>query len=383
VVLLGFTSLFTDLSAEMVATVLPIYLVYSLGYSPLQLGIVNGLYEGGAAVVRLASGHLADRRRRHKEVAVAGYGLSAVSKLGLLMANSAGAIGGIVVVDRAGKGIRTAPRDALISLSTPKDSLGTAFGVHRALDTCGALLGPIVAFAILAIAPLAFDAVFMASFAFAIVGLAVIVLFVQSTAAPIVDRSSVSLRAAFGLLRNRDFRAVFICGSALGAVTIGDALFYLVLQRRTEVGLSAFPLLFVGTALVFMLAAVPVGRLADRVGRRRVFVAGYLLLLVGYAALLVPLPKAAALVIPMLALGLYYSMTDGVLAALTSAFVPEELRASALALVSTAVGLARLVASVAFGALWAAHGAHDAVLVFAIALVATIVGSSMLLRRNG
>ena len=224
---------------------------------------------------------------------------------------------------------------------------------------------------------------FVVSLAFALIGLAVLVLFVERGPRPVAERPAVSLRAAFGLLRVREFRAVMICGSALGLVTIGDALFYLVLQRRTDLELSTFPLLFVGTAFVFMLAAVPVGRLADRVGRRRVFVAGYGVLLLAYSALLVPMPTVAALAIPMVALGFYYAMTDGVLAAIASAFAPAELQASALALVSTATGIARLVASVAFGALWATQGAHDAVLVFATALVATILVSAVLLRSRG
>src|SRR5919197_383228 len=185
VVLLGLVSLFTDISAEMVATVLPLYLVFNLGLSPLQFGAVDGVYQGAAALVRVAGGFVGDRWRRYKEVAAVGYGVSAVCKLAFLPVGAAWtALTWIVFIDRTGKGIRTAPRDALISLSTPRERLGTAFGVHRALDTAGAMLGPFVAFGLLAIAPLAFDAVFAVSFCFAIVGLLVIALFVRNEPAP-------------------------------------------------------------------------------------------------------------------------------------------------------------------------------------------------------
>ena len=133
VVLLGITSFFTDVSSEMVAAILPLYLVYSVGLSPLQFGVVDGLNNGAAALVRLVGGSLGDRYRRHKEVAAVGYGLSAITRPAFLLVGSVfSAIGAIVMLDRIGKGIRTAPRDALISLSVPQERLGTAFGVHRA-----------------------------------------------------------------------------------------------------------------------------------------------------------------------------------------------------------------------------------------------------------
>src|SRR5918911_2663138 len=152
VVSLGLTSLFTDISSEMVSTVLPLYLVFFLRFTPLQFGMLDGLYQGGAALIRLVGGLAADRSQRYKEVAGLGYGLSALSKVGLLLgaAGGPGLLAGALFVDRTGKGIRTAPRDALISLSSRPEQLGTSFAVHRALDTCGAMLGPLVAFGLLA-----------------------------------------------------------------------------------------------------------------------------------------------------------------------------------------------------------------------------------------
>src|SRR4051812_13177539 len=150
VLLLGTCSLLTDVSSEMVSAILPLYLVATLGFTPLQYGIVDGLYQGAAAVVRLGSGFLGDRFQRHKFVASVGYGLSALVKLGLALVGSAfGALSALILLDRTGKGIRTAPRDAMISLTASERHLGLAFGVHRAMDTAGAMIGPIIAFALL------------------------------------------------------------------------------------------------------------------------------------------------------------------------------------------------------------------------------------------
>jgi nitrate/nitrite transporter NarK len=149
VVVLGTVSLLTDISAEMVTAVLPLYFVLTLHLSPIAFGIMDGLYTGATALLRIVGGYVADRLRRRKAVAAVGYGISAVAKLALAAAASAPVIGAIIVADRAGKGLRTAPRDALISLSVPESLLGRAFGVHRAMDSAGAFAGPLVALAVL------------------------------------------------------------------------------------------------------------------------------------------------------------------------------------------------------------------------------------------
>jgi MFS family permease len=372
-VLLGLTSLLTDISSEMVATVLPLYLVYSLGLTPLQFGMIDGLQQGAAALVRVTGGFVADRWRRHKEVAVVGYGLSAIAKLALLAVGSAWtALAGIVLLDRTGKGIRTGPRDALISLSTPHAQLGTAFGVHRSLDTTGAMLGPLIAFGLLMLAPLAFDAVFLVSFCFALVGLAILVLFVDKASSRRDEtvEKKVSARAAAGLLGLVRFRMLMVVGSALGLMTMSDGFVYLALHRRLDFDLAYLPLLFVGTAAFYMLLAMPTGALADRIGRTRVFLGGYSLLLLVYVSLvLLPALGPAELLAYMLVLGAFYAATDGVLMALGSTLLPSELRASGLALLVTATSLARLAASVIFGALWTLLGLEAAIWSFAVGLV--------------
>jgi MFS family permease len=383
VLLLGMTSLLTDISSEMVSAVLPLYLVFVSGFSPLAFGVIDGIYQGGAALVRVAAGFAGDRWQRHKEVAAAGYGLSAVCRLALLTAGSAlGTIGAVVLADRTGKGIRTAPRDAMISLSTPPDQLGTAFGVHRAMDTTGAMIGPLLAFAILAAAPLAFHSIFLVSFCFAVVGLMVLVLFVRNPqrAHPAPEKPA-SIRGAAGLLQRGRFRTVLIAGGVLAAVTASDAFIYLALQEELDIGARWFPLLFVGTALVFMSLAVPIGRLADRIGRARVFVAGHLLLGLVYASLISPVLGDATLPLCMLMLGTYYAATDGVLAAMGSALLPEELRGSGLALLGTSTNIAKLVASIAFGAAWSLFGLAAAFTIFGCALAVALAFAAPALRR--
>jgi MFS family permease len=371
VLLLGGTSLFTDISSEMVATILPLYLVYTQGLSPVQYGVVDGLYQGAAALVRIASGFLADRFRRYKEIAAAGYGLSAVCKLGLLAVGSAWtAISGVILLDRTGKGIRTAPRDALISLSSPRDGLGTAFGVHRALDTTGAMIGPLLAFGLLALAPLGFDAIFIVSFCFALIGWAILMLFVQNR--PARERTSTpSVRSAARLLAQRRFRTLVIVAAGLGLATASDGFLYLALQREVDMDPSLFPLLFVGTAIVYMLLAAPLGRLADVVGRAKVFVAGYALLLSVYLVLLTP-GLGIFLLAALPLLGVYYAATDGVLMALAGGIVPSELQGSGMAVVGTATGIARLLASVIFGAIWTAASLETALIFFAGALAVAL-----------
>src|SRR5687768_2189498 len=180
---LGLTSLLTDISSEMVTATLPLYLLLTLRLAPLQFGLIDGINQGASVLVRIASGLIADRWRRAKEVATAGYAFSAVCRIGLLLVGRNWlALSGVVLLDRIGKGIRTSPRVAMIAASVPSEKLGTAFGVHRAMDTAGAMLGPLVATGLLVVAPGAYDAVFIVSFCFAIVGVSVIGLLVEAPA---------------------------------------------------------------------------------------------------------------------------------------------------------------------------------------------------------
>jgi MFS family permease len=382
VLALGLTSLFTDISSEMVSTILPLYFLVYLALSPMALGVLDGLYQGGSVLARVAGGFAADRLRRSKEIAVIGYGLSAVCKLGLLLASTASLVGIVIVVDRTGKGIRTAPRDAMISRSVPSEHLGTAFGVHRALDTAGAMIGPLVAFAILTVAPGAFDAVFVVSFCVALIGLGILILLVGPqhdeqgpSTAPIAPQVIIQL---FG---DRSIRGLAVAGTLLSLLTVSDSFVYLVIQQHLSLMMGVFPLLFVVTSLVYFLLALPAGRLADRFGRGWVFLGGYGLLLACMVLLLCwPLGASTALAVLIL-LGAYYAATDGVLMALGSAILPDDTRGTGLGLLSSATGLARLLSSVIFGAAWTWGGPEVALLVFAIGLTVALTVSIPMVRH--
>jgi len=381
---LGLTSLLTDISSEMVTTTLPLYLLLTLRFAPLQFGLIDGLNQGASVLVRIASGLIADRWRRPKEVATAGYAFSAMCRLGLLLIGGNWlAISGVVLLDRIGKGIRTAPRDAMVAASVQYEKLATAFGVHRAMDTAGAMLGPLVAAGILALAPGAYDAVFVVSLCIAIVGVAVIALLVESPTpgdSP-VSVPPVSWQVVGQLLARPNFRTLVLLSSGLALATLSDNFIYLTLQREFNFSLSLFPLLYVGTAFLYMALAIPIGRLADLLGRRHIFLAGYGLLVVVYSLLLIPsLPQVVGLsVLPLL--GLYYAATDGVLMALASAILPETWRTIGLAVMTTGTGIARLCASVAYGALWGYLGPGQALGVFLLGLCISLLLAWVFLGR--
>ncbi|MEV6808037.1 MFS transporter [Streptomyces sp. NPDC017405] len=374
VLALGTVSLVTDVSSEMVTAVLPLYLVTGLGLSPLGFGLLDGVYNGFSALVRLVGGHLADRGGgRHKWVAGLGYGISAVCKPLLLVAHTLTPIGLVLAADRTGKGLRTAPRDALISLSGPPETRGRAFGVHRAMDTAGALLGPLVAFLILRATVDGYDAVFTVSSCVAVLGVLVLVLFVPGGRGGAVPAERPTLRAALALLRRRDLRRITVCALLLGLATVSDSFVYLLLQRRLGVPDRWFALLPLGTAAAFLLLAVVLGRLADRVGRWTVFLAGHGALLVVYALLLGPWHGTALPFLVLALHGTFYAATDGVLMAAASDSVPEALRSSGLAVVQTGQALTRFACSLLFGAAWTVWGDRTALAGAAVALAGCAV----------
>ncbi|MBM9503539.1 MFS transporter [Actinacidiphila acididurans] len=389
VLALGAVSLVTDISSEMVTAVLPLYLVTGLGLSPLGFGTLDGVYNGVSALVQLTGGHLADRIRSHKLIAGLGYGLSALCKPLLLFAKSLGPLGVVLALERTGKGLRTSPRDALISLSTPPERRGRAFGVHRAMDTTGAVLGPMTAFLILRAATDGYDAVFGVSSCVAVLGVLVLVLFVPGRGRLSADGDGTDpgaapartdLREALRLLRVPRLRALAGCAVLLGLTTVSDAFVYLLLQHRAGIPEEFFPLLPLGTSAVFLLLAVPAGVLADRIGRRVVFLAGHAGLLAAYGLLLWA-PGTPALPYAVLALhGTFYAATDGVLPAAVADVVPAHLRGSGLALVGTGQALARFCCSLAFGAAWTAWGDGRALFASAAGLLVCAALAAVVLR---
>jgi MFS family permease len=379
--LLGLVSCFTDISSEMVASILPVYLFVHLQLSAVQFGIIDGLYQGVTAVARLASGVVADRWRQYKMVAALGYGLSAVCKLGLLLTGSAwSAVAAILSADRVGKGIRTAPRDALISLATRPQDLGWAFGVHRAMDTIGVLAGPLLAYWILTSMPGRFDAIFVVSFAIALIGIAILVLLVEGRRSGDVDSEHRTAIDVSGLLRNRPFVSIASVAALTSLVVVSDAFLYLLIQWKRGGGAESIPLLFAGTAAAYLLLAAPLGRLADRIGRVPVFLIGQACMVLVYAGVAMLPIDLWTLGVVLLLHGAYYAATDGVIAALVSSTTPSAVRASGLAALTTATSLTRLVGSILVGIIWTWGGPSTVVRLALIATVTALVVSAFTLK---
>jgi MFS family permease len=392
VIVLGIVSMVTDISTESVNAVLPNYLIIIVGLSPQAFGVVNGLYNGVSAVVRLLGGWTADRFDHPKSVAFIGYGASAVSKLFLLSAHSFGAFSAIATADQLGKGLRTAPRDSMIAASTPRDALGRAFGVHRSLDTLGALLGPLMAFVILDVVPNDFHSVFVASAAFAFMGLAALLLIVpdirpgrtgQSVAPgqpPVPRRSAGRTRVPLRQLMTPQMAQLLAAAAMLGLLSIGETYVFLELQDRDGLALKYFPLLVVGMNLAYLALAIPLGRLADRVGRWRVFVGGYAALLLAYLGSGGPVAGPVTTCSCLVLLGAFYAATDGVLAAMAGRMSPPRVRSSAIAAAQTTLALATAFSALGFAVLWSAIGRTDALLIAAAGLAIVLPGAALLLR---
>lgn len=383
VVGLGSVSLLTDIASESVAAILPIYITVVVGMGPLAFGFIDGLYQGTSALVRIAGGWWADRSDRPKLVAIAGYGISAVARVGLLISQGFWVITSALAVDRIGKGLRTGPRDALIATASEPEHLGRNFGLHRAMDTTGALIGPLMALALLAAIPVGlggYHAVFVFSCAFGFLGLLVLILLV-----PDLRRRSKAggVRPRLRGIRSPALTRLLLAAGLLGIATVGDGFLYLTLQDGDQVPAHLFPLLFVGTNAVFLALAVPIGRWADRFGRAKVFLLGHLLLLLSYPIAATHIGGIGGLIVVLVLLGTFYAATDGVLAALASRSIPEELRASGISAAQTVVALARFIASLGFGLLWQLTSRSTALWVMtALLSVCLLVSCWLLLQRK-
>ncbi|PXA65730.1 MFS transporter [Cryobacterium arcticum] len=386
VVTLGVVSLLTDISSESVAAILPLYLTTVIGLSPIAYGVIDGLYQGVSAIVRIFGGWAADRTERPKWVAVFGYGISALARIGFLLATGFSAIVAIVTVDRLGKGLRTAPRDAMITAASVPENLGRSFGVHRMLDTVGAAVGPLLAFLILLVLPTGFTTVFVLSLGCALLGLVVLGLLVPgrtgAAVPPAVGTTPVRPAFSWRALADPGLRRVLVVAGLCGLFTVGDGFVYLALQARTDFAATWFPLLYVGTNVVFLALAIPLGRLADRWGRARVFVAGHAALVAAYLCAAVPIGTLLPTLVCLVLLGVFYAATDGVLAALAAQFAPAGSTATGLAGAQTVVALARFLASTVFGVLWYSVGSTVALLGFAAALLLMLPVAAFLLRTR-
>lgn len=379
VVTLGMVSLLTDVSSESVSAILPLYLTTVVGLSTVAYGLVDGLYQGVSALVRVVGGWVADQRGRPQPVALAGYGLSMLARVFLLFAGGLASISAVVALDRVGKGLRTAPRDAMITASSDPDHLARAFGVHRALDTLGAALGPLMAFAILWMIPEGYHTVLVVSLGFAVLGVVVLALFVPRDTGGVVRPAGERLQLRRAL--NRPMRRLLLVAGCLGLLTVGDGFVYLALLHGTDVATAWFPVLYVGTNLAYLALAVPLGRLADRWGRRRVLVLGHLPLAAAYLCAC-RADGVPAILGTIVLLGTFYAATDGTLAAVAARAVPPELRASGIACAQTVVAVTRMAATVGFGLLWFAIGPQPALLLVSAVLVLAVAAGTTALGRS-
>ncbi|MCR2785012.1 MFS transporter [Microbacterium sp. zg-B96] len=384
VITLGIVSLLTDISSESVSAILPLYITGFLGLSMIAFGVLDGMYQGVSAFVRIAGGHASDRLDQPKWVAFTGYALAALARVGLLFASGFAALTAVVTADRIGKGIRTAPRDALITAASEPEHLGHSFGVHRMLDNIGAALGPVIAFLILLVVPDGFHIVFVASLAFAVIGVVVLGLVVPNVRTR--PRSGKDATAAvpkkrfeWGVIWQGPMRRLLAAAGILGLMTIGDGFVYLVLQARSEFAAQWFPLLYAGTNVAFLAFAIPLGRLADRVGRARVFVFGHLGLLAAYVVAAIAVEDILATVLCLVFLGLFYAATDGVLAALAAQLTTPETRGTGIAAAQTVVAVSRFASAAAFGLLWYAIGREQSMFVVAALLAVAIAVVAVLL----
>lgn len=385
VVLLGIVSMVTDISSESVNAVLPAYLVLVVGLSPQGFGVVNGLYNGVSALVRLAGGWTSDRLDRPKWVAFAGYGISALSKVALLFAHSLAAFSAIASCDQVGKGIRTAPRDGIISAAAPPEQLSRAFGVHRALDTLGAFIGPLMAFWLLTLVPNDYHSVFVFALAFSAIGLAALFLVVPDirrgpATAPVREIEIPAEDRRLQLLRNPALTRLVGAAALLGLMTVGEAFLFLELQYRDGLAIKYYPLLIVGMNLAYLCLAVPVGRLADRVGRWKVLLGGYVALLLAYLAAGGPFSGGYITIGCLCLLGAYYAATDGVLAAMASRTVPAANRTTGIAVAQTVMAAASFASSIGFAQLWTIMGRADALQLMAGLLLVCLPVAFVLLR---
>ncbi len=378
--ILGLVSMFMDISSEMIHALLPLYLVTVLGASMTAVGIIEGIAEATAMVVKIFSGALSDWLGRRKLLAAIGYGLAALSKPVFPLATGLGWIITARFVDRIGKGIREAPRDALIADIIPPGLRGAAYGLRQALDTVGAFLGPVTAIGLMALTADNFTFVFWIAVIPAFVSFALIAFAVKEPQRDAVaEKERARLQVSdIGRLTWR-FWSVIVIASLLALARFSEA-FLLLKAQNIGVPIAFVPVILVAMNMVYALAAYPAGAASDKFGRRGLLFIGVALLMV--ADLTLALAGNIAIVLAGVVLwGLHMGLTQGLLSALVADTAPEELRGTAFGLFNLASGVGLLAASVIAGALWDGFGPAATFLAGA-ALTALALFSVTLLPRQ-
>lgn len=365
---LGLVSLLTDASTEMVYPLLP-DLLKTLGAGAAVMGWVEGLAEATASVMKAVSGYVSDRLGRRKRLIFGGYFLSGLAKPGLALAGSWPVVMGIRFFDRMGKGIRTAPRDALLADSSPPGSMGRSFGLHRAMDTMGAVLGPALAFIMLRLLGFPLDWIFFAAAVPAALALAVIGGAVREV--PPRRVSGDGFRLSFRDL-SPGFRR-FVIVSGVFSLGHFPSVFLILRCRELGVSMEQAPLVYLLYNLVYSLVALPAGSLSDRVGRRKVLIASFLLFSGVFAMGTLASTWWHGLLV-FAGYGVFQGIFEGSHRAFCADLEPSERRGSSYGVLHSVVGLSTLPAGIIAGTLWDLAGAEAAFALSAgIGLVAAIL----------
>jgi len=377
---LGLVSLFMDVSSEMIHALLPVFLVTVLGASAVTVGLIEGIGEATASFSKLFSGWLSDRLGRRKLLIVAGYGLGALSKPLFALAPGPDWVLFARFSDRVGKGIRGAPRDALIGDLVTPEMTGAAYGLRQSLDTVGAFIGPLLAIVLM----MAFAGDFRAVFWIAVIpGLIAVAILVIGVREPERHAAAAGSKPVIQLTDVRHLGAPFWgvvgIGAALTLARFSEA--FLVLRANDAgLALSLVPLVLVVMNVVFAVSAYPVGVISDRLGRHGLLAAGFAVLILADLVLAIA-PGLWAVLIGVALWGLHMGMTQGVLAALVSDSAPATLRGSAFGVFHLVTGLATLLASVIAGALWTWVGPAGTFLGGALFTIIGLAGMIGLTRR--
>ncbi len=353
--LLGLVSLLMDVSSEMVQTLLPLYLVTGLGASAITVGLIEGLAVATAMATRLFAGVLSDWSGQRKPLILLGYGLAALSRPIVPLADTVGWIAGARFLDRVGKGIRSAPRDALIADVTPPELRGASFGLRKSLDTVGGFIGPLVAIGLMLLSGDNFTTVFWIAAIPALIAVAVIIAGIEEPARQVPGKASERPRlAALAGLGPAVWAVIGVC-AILTFARFSEA-FLLLKAQQTGFALAWIPLVMVLMHLVYGMAAYPVGVLSDRMGRHGMLAAS-LVFLIAADLVLAMAQTPAALVAGIVLWGLHMGFSQGILATLIADRAPPEARGTAFGALNLATGLAVLAGNLVAGVLWERYGA--------------------------
>lgn len=373
---LGFVSLFTDLGSEMVHSLLPVLLAGTLGASALVIGVIEGAAEALVLVTKVFSGYLSDAMGRRKPLVLLGYGMAAAVKPLFPLAESVGTVLTARLLDRFGKGIRGAPRDALVSELSPPDVRGASFGLRQSMDTIGAVIGPLAAVGLMAV----FLGDIRSVLWFAVIPGVISVLLITAVREPEAQERSARLPISReGLARlSADYWRIVLVGGLLSLARFSEA--FLIL-RGAELGLATtyVPLVLVAMSAVYALTAYPAGALSDHWDRRRLLGVGIGLLVLADGALALATEPVGVFVGAAL-WGMHMGLTQGLLAAMIADVTPRAYRGTAFGVFSLVSGLALLLASIAAGAVWDWKGPAMTFGVGGVAAVLALISTSLLSR---